>query len=52
MSTQNNLIWKKIPDYENFEISNIDVIKTGNFCKITKLIEIPMKNSIKKIDII
>jgi hypothetical protein len=40
---QNNLIWKIIPDYENYEISNAGLLKNIKFGKMKKLIEIPMK---------
>jgi hypothetical protein len=50
METQNvnNLIWKTIPGYENYEISNTGLVKNIKFGKMKKLIEIPMKSFIKK----
>jgi hypothetical protein len=48
MEPQNNLIWKTIPGYENYEISNTGLVKNIKFGKMKKLIEIPMKHFIKK----
>jgi hypothetical protein len=44
----NDLIWKTIPDYENYEISNTALVKNIKFSKMKKLIEISMKHFIKK----
>jgi DNA-binding transcriptional regulator LsrR (DeoR family) len=46
MEPQNNLIWKTIPGYENYEISNTGLGKNIKFGKMKKLIEIPMKHFI------
>jgi hypothetical protein len=48
MEPQNNLIWKTILGYENYEISNIGFVKNVKIGKMKKLIEIPMKRFIKK----
>jgi hypothetical protein len=48
MESQNNLIWKTIPNDKNYEISNTGLVKNVKFGKMKKLIEIPMKHFIKK----
>jgi hypothetical protein len=48
LQKENNLIWKTIPRYENYQISNTGVVKNIKFGKMKKLIEIPMKHFIKK----
>jgi hypothetical protein len=48
LQKENNLIWKRIPIYEKYEISNSGLVKNLKFGKMKKLIEIPMKHFIKK----
>jgi hypothetical protein len=48
LQNANNLIWKTIPGYENYAISNTGLVKNIKFRKMKKLIEIPMKHFIKK----
>jgi hypothetical protein len=44
----NDLIWKTIPGYENYEISNTGFVKNIKFGKMKKLNEIIMKYFINK----